>query len=314
MSKERILKSIYTDVSNPASFASPNILWRAGKKRLPKLKFGDVIKFLETQDVYTLHRNVRRKFPTRKTLSRGLYHMYQCDLIDVTRLKSRNNNIRFLLVVICVFSRKLAIQPLKSKSSKDVKGGFEKIFRKFRKPMFMASDLGVEFVNKLVQEYFKSKSIKHFTISSDTKASLCERVNKTIMNKMYRYFTHTKDVHYLNILQSIVESYNNKPHRSLNWLPPNKVTKSNEKDVWEHLYGDYIRNNHPKFKFSIGDNVRISGVHIVFRKGYKPTFSSEIFTISDVKATRPPTYHLMDKDSQILKGGFYHNELQRTRK
>ena len=134
------------------------------------------------------------------------------------------------------------------------------------------------------------------------------------MNKMYKYFTYTKDLHYLNILQSIVESYNNKPHRSLNWLAPNKVTKSNEKKVWELLYGDYIRNNHPKFKFSIGENVRISGVHRVFHKGYKPTFSSEIFTISDVKATNPPTYHLMDKDSQILRGSFYHTELQKTRK
>lgn len=314
MSINRILKSIYTNIDNPASFSSPTILWKSGKKKLPKLKFGDVIKFLETSDVYTLHRSVRRKFPTRKTISRGLFHMYQCDLIDVSRLKSRNNNVCFLLVVICVFSRKLAIEPLRSKSAKHVHAGFEKIFRKMRKPMFLGSDSGTEFVNKLMQDYFKSKNIKHFTISSDTKASVAERVNRTVMSKMYKYFTHTKDLHYLNVLQRIVTSYNNTPHRSLPRLTPNEITKKNEKYVWEFQYGDYIRHNHPKFKFSIGDKVRISSLSRVFKKGYLPTMSTEIFTISDTIASKPPTYKLSDLNQVPISGIFYHNELQKVRK
>ena len=50
-----ILKQIYTDLKNPASFSSPMKLFRAAKWVIPQIKFKDIVDWLETQKSYTLH-------------------------------------------------------------------------------------------------------------------------------------------------------------------------------------------------------------------------------------------------------------------
>ena len=44
-----ILKRIYTDLKNPASFSSSTKLFRAAKQVIPQIKFKDVTEWLETQ-------------------------------------------------------------------------------------------------------------------------------------------------------------------------------------------------------------------------------------------------------------------------
>ena len=64
-----LLKSIYMDLRNPASFSSPYALFRAAKKRNPNIVFKDVESWLETQSVYTLYRKSKLKYPRCKVLS-----------------------------------------------------------------------------------------------------------------------------------------------------------------------------------------------------------------------------------------------------
>ena len=65
-------------------------------------------------------------------------------------------------------------------------------------------------------------------------------------------------------------------------------------------------------KFSTGDRVRISKYKRVFKKGYLPNWTNEIFTIYAVKPTTPVTYILQDSKGVILKGGFYEQELSKS--
>ena len=51
-----LLKSIYTDLRNPASFSSPYGLFKAAKKINPNITSRDVEFWLEAQPVYTLYR------------------------------------------------------------------------------------------------------------------------------------------------------------------------------------------------------------------------------------------------------------------
>ena len=50
-----LLKSICTDIRNPASFSSPHGLYKAANKINPNITFRDVEFWLETQLVYTLY-------------------------------------------------------------------------------------------------------------------------------------------------------------------------------------------------------------------------------------------------------------------
>jgi hypothetical protein len=79
------------------------------------------------------------------------------------------------------------------------------------------------------------------------------------------------------MLPHLVYSYNHSVHRSIKTKPAD-VTAENEKKVWHNLYDhDPVKN--VRYKFKIGDQVRISKMKRTFEKGYLPNFCKEIFTI-----------------------------------
>ena len=98
------MKSIYTDLRNPASFSSPHGLYKAAKKINPNITFRDVEFWLETQLVYTLYQKSKNAFKRHKVLSRGIGYQYQADLVDYSALKRDNSGFTFVLTIIDVFS------------------------------------------------------------------------------------------------------------------------------------------------------------------------------------------------------------------
>ena len=80
--------------------------------------------------------------------------------------------------------------------------------------------------------------------------------------------------------------------------------------MWHTLYDDTTV-KHPKYRFKIGDQVRISKIKRTFEKGYQPNFSKEIFTITKQIPRDPPVYKLKDYDDEELKGTFYEEELKK---
>ena len=132
-STQKILRKIYLDPAHQASFSSAHRLYTAAKKLLPKLTLKQVKEWLPTQDVYTLHKRVRVRFPRRKTLVPSASYQYQADLVDMSKLKKENRQFTFLLNVVDCFSRKLFSEPIKTKSNANVVKGFKKIFKRMKK-------------------------------------------------------------------------------------------------------------------------------------------------------------------------------------
>ena len=48
-------------------------------------------------------------------------------------------------------------------------------------------------------------------------------------------------------------------------MKPSEVTKANETKVWDTLYGNHVE-KHVRFKFQVGDRVRINKVKRMFEK------------------------------------------------
>src|SRR5204863_31899 len=59
--------------------------------------------------------------------------------------------------------------------------------------------------------------------------------------------------------------------------------------------------------------VRISKNKKVFKKGYLPNWTNETFKLYAIKPTRPVTYILQDSKGEILKGGFYAEEISKSK-
>jgi hypothetical protein len=176
----------------------------------------------------------------------------------------------------------------------------------------LQTDKGTEFLNAIVQSMLRRRNIHHYTSENeDLKASVVERFNRTLKTKMYRYFTHANTRRYLDVLPDLLHSYNNSHHRSIG-MAPMDVGKQNENDVRARLYP--VKSNTYKWKYSVGDKVRIAMQRRPFHKGYLGEWSEEIFVITSRISTTPVTYKLNDLAGDQIKGRFYEPEIQKVRK
>ena len=312
LSFDEDLRSIYLNPKHPASYSSLRSVYDALRKLRPGVKKADVKSWLESLDVYTLHAPVRRRFQRRKVIAPGPYYQLQADLVDLSNISRQNGGYKFLLTAIDVFSRKAFAVPLKSKREHEVKDAFSVIFNAYPVVKYLQTDLGTEFYNKTVRSYLKDKGIKLFSTSSDTKCALVERWNRTLKQRMFKYFTANDTVRYIDVLPDLLDSYNNRRHSVLG-VSPNEVNEDNARIIYLRQYKKYLsRHRRVHFVYRVGDHVRISKLNHVFRKGYLPGYQKEVFTVSRRLGTVPATYKLKDLDGEELLGSFYQKELQRV--
>ena len=300
------MEDIYVDVRSPGSFSGIRNLKRYSGRSEQEVK-----KFLVGQDTYTLHKPRRIRFPRRKTYSKGIADLYQIDLADVSNLAAFNDGARYLLTCIDVFSKRAWAVPIRTKTGRDVANAFEKILIDGT-PNMVQSDKGTEFLNSMFQSMLKRTGIKFYTSKNeDLKASVVERFNRTLKTKMYRYFTYKNTRRYVDVLDDMLHSYNNTYHRSIG-MTPAEVNVDNEHMVRKRLYP--IKPKSHKWKYEVGDRVRIAMQKRSFRKGYLGDWSHEIFEIKSRLPTVPVTYELADLADESIKGRFYNQELQRVAK
>ena len=123
-------------------------------------------------------------------------------------------------------------------------------------------------------------------------------------------FTTSSSYHYLDKLESLVsDTYNQSVHRNIQ-MKPADVTVFNAQDVWRTLYGK--QTSPKKYKFNVGDQVKISNYKKVFEKGYLPSWTEETFTIAQRLPHYPPVDRLKEANGDLIQGTFYETELQRV--
>ena len=214
-----------------------------------------------------------------------------------------NKGVKYLLMVIDLFSKYGWIRGLKDKKTETVSKTFEEIFKSKRKPQMLWSDKGSEFISKHFKEFLKSKGIRLYHTENEEKSSVVERWNKTMKNRMWKMFTVNNNTVYWDKIDKLVNDYNNARHSSIKMTPVEASKKKNESKVWSNLYGDLIYLKPGKSKFVVGDHVRISKYkRKVFDKGYTPNWTEEIFVIDKVLPTKPVTYSIVDLMGESIKG------------
>jgi hypothetical protein len=217
-----------------------------------------------------------------------------------------NGGIKYLLTVLDVFSKYGWIVPLKSKTGVEVARAFVNIFKE-RLPKKLWVDKGKEFYNKNV----RALGVELYSTENEEKSCVVERWNRTMKEKMFKYFSANSTRKYVDILNEIVDKYNNTRHNSIKMTPCAASNKKNESTVWMNLYGNEpVRKIKPIFK--VGDKVRITKKKSIFEKAYTPKWTEEVFTVSQVQYTDPPTYTIMDNNNEEIQGTFYEKELQKT--
>ena len=113
-------------------------------------------------------------------------------------------------------------------------------------------DKGREFYNKDVQKLVELYS----TENEEKKCCMIERFNRTIKEEILKYFSANNTRKFVDVLDLIVDQYNNTIHPSVKITPKEARRKENENKVWRNLYPEFGGKTVTS-KFSIGDHVRI---------------------------------------------------------
>ena len=124
---------------------------------------------------------------------------------------------------------------------------------------------------------------------------------------MWRYFTKTGRYRWIDILPDLMTAYNASVHRSIG-MPPANVTEDEEHELWrkQEVKGPQkVSAREPKTRFLVGDEVRLSKAKQVFANGYLPTWTEEIFTVSQVLNALPAQYKAKDYRNEEIVESFY---------
>ena len=310
-----LVRKLYLDEKNiKTAFSTPYIIYKHLKNENYKVTLSRITKALEHIETYQLHKQAKAKFTRQPILSKGIDYCHEADLMDVSTLQKFNDKKKFILIVICQFSKRVSFEALKNKTNSEVVKGFDKIYRRRKKPVKLFTDFGKEFVGAHSKAYFAKHGIIYYNSYSVFKAAISERAIRSAKNLMYRYFTSKKTKRYLEFLPQLEKIMNSRYHRSIK-MAPNDVQKSNEKQVYNNLYSAYFKRRAKRAPFPIGTLVRLSKWKHAFSKSYLPSWTSEQFQISSVKKTPGGHfYFLKDASGDDILGKFYRSDLSVVRK
>ena len=145
---------------------------------------------------------------------------------------------------------------------------FKKIILKGCKPNKIWVDQGGEFYNNFFKRFLRINNIEMYSKYNEGKSVLAEIFIRTLKNKIFKHMAAISKNVYFNVLDDIVNEYNNTVHRTIRMKPigvsyPEYNEDSNQKE--------------PKFK--VGDHARISKYKNIFAKEYTQNWSEEFFVV-----------------------------------
>ena len=252
-----------------------------------------------------LHKPVIKKFNKRKVYSQFKDNIWGVDLADMPSLSRKNKGIKYVLCAIDLYSKDAFVIPLKDKKGISIVNAIDKIIKQSkRKPNKIWVDQGSEFYNRVFKKWLSDNDIIMYSTFNECKSVVAERFIRTLKNKLYKHMTASGKNVYYNVLDDVVNKYNNTKHSTIKMKP---IDFGDNKRVYidEH--------NEKDSRFKVGDRFRISKFKNIFAKGYTPNWSKEIFIVVKINDTVPYTYNIKDLNGEKIIGSFYDKELQKTK-
>ena len=186
----------------------------------------------------------------------------------------------------------------------NIVNAFQKLISEGRKLNKIRVNQGSEFYNNSFKDFLKISNIEMYSAYNEGKSVVTERFIRTLKNKNFKHMAAISKNVYFDVLDDIINKYNNTVHRTIKMKPI---------DVTSDSYAEYNEDFNKKDpKFKVGDHVRISKYKNIFAKGYTPNWSEEVFVVSKIKNTVPWAYVISDFNGTPIIESFYEKELQKT--
>ena len=167
-----------------------------------------------------LHKPVIKKFKERKVYSQFKDNIWGVDLGDMQSLSRKNKGIRYLLCATDLYSKYAFVIPLENKKGISVTNGFNKVIKQSnRKPNKICVDQGGEFYNNIFKKCLSDNDIIMYSTYNEGKSVVAERFIRTLKSKLYKHMTAIGKNVYYDVLDDVVNKYNNTKHSTIKMKP-----------------------------------------------------------------------------------------------
>ena len=135
-------------------------------------------------------------------------------------LSRKNEGIKYFLCAIDLFSKYAFVVPLKDKKGISIVHASNKIIKQSnRKPNKIWVDQGGEFYNHVFKKWLSDNDIIMYSTFNEGKSVVVERFIRTLKNKLYKHMTATGKNVYHDVLDYVVNKYNNTKHNTIKMKP-----------------------------------------------------------------------------------------------
>ena len=108
---------------------------------------------------------------------------------------------------------------IKDKKGTSIVNAFQKIISRGRKPNKIWVDQGSEFYNNSFKDFLKINNIQMYSTCNEGKSVVAERIIRTLINKIFKHMAAISKNVYFDVLDVIVNIYNNTVHKIIKMKP-----------------------------------------------------------------------------------------------
>ena len=161
-----------------------------------------------------LNKPVINKFPRKKIIVNCIDEIHSCDLIDMVKYSRINKGYKYIFTNIDIFSKYAYASAIKSKTIKDIKPCFQKIFLK-NKPKYIWSDKEYAFFTNEMLKFFKDNNVEIYYTNLNLKAVIIERFHRSLRELMMKEFVKNNNTVWYKILPKLIRIYNDRYHNTV---------------------------------------------------------------------------------------------------
>ena len=191
-----------------------------------------------------LHKPIIKKFDKRKVYSQFKDNIWRVDLAGMQTLSRKNKGIKYLLCAIDLYSKYAFVASLKDKKGISIVNAFDKIIKQSNrrakgasvqhvKPNKIWVDQGGEFYNNVFKKCLSDNDIIMYSTYNEGKSVVAERFIRTLKNKLDKHMTATGKNVYYDVLDDVVNKYNNTKHSTIK-MKPTDVKNNKRVYIDEH--------------------------------------------------------------------------------
>ena len=302
---ENQIATIIKEMQRNNHYPGPEKLMKLMAISNPEISRAEIKTFL-SKDVGTQLTKVQHQKHTDGHITATQpYEFWQFDIFDLSRYRAKNDDYRYLMASVDVFTRMAWVEPMKNKDSENCAEAFDKILgRSGGTPRSMISDQDRAFIQGPFLDLMDKKKIALTTnaLKDHRALGIIDNFAKRIKDVLTKTFIRVKDVKWLGIIQEIVNRYNKATHSSLNVVenlneykqgadPKYKELSPNEANLKEN-YENVLDINMKKNTFNktvsdliVGDKVRKVVVKSGIVKGTDPRWSDEVWVVVKIKGS-----------------------------